>query len=555
MSCVKLTRRQMMAALSIGAFAPASPGFDETVVRQHDESVALLLEKQVSRSASANRGGYPDEFGLHHPGSGSSCLLSFLAAWLCPQSRYHQQSELVERMRWAAGFLDRCQNSQGNVSLLTTNFNSPPDTAFVTHSVAAAGRLARLYNKPQIFPMVEPWLRKAGGALAVGGVHTPNHRWVVCEALAAIHELLPDSRYVRRIDQWLAEGVDIDEDGQFNERSTTVYNPVTDRALAVLAHKGKRPELLELVRRNLDSMLYLLHPGGEVVTEISRRQDQYARGDMSRYWFPLRYLAARDRNGRYAALVRQLEPRAASLPLLMEYPELRAALPASAPLPENYEKEFPASRVVRIRRGLTSATVLLNGSSRFLTLRRGEAVVEAVRFASAFFGKGQFSPERFEKRAGIWTMSQSLEGPYYQPLVPARKVGADEWAAVRPLRSRTEVCRMEYRACVRERHGGFSIEIVADGVEGVPLAIEVGLRPGGSLDGCVPAPEVGDGWLLKHGMAVYRYGRDTLRFGPGLGDHAYTQIRGAEPRLPGTSVYLCGYTPFRHTVDFALDQA
>jgi len=539
----ELSRREVLGAMAAAAVEPA-------VVKRHDAAVERLLKLQITDPASRWCGVYPDEFGLHHAGTAGGIIETFMAAFLHPGSRFHRNNLLVERMRLAAGYLGRAQNEQGNIDLVITNFNSPPDTAFLVQNVATAACLANRANERELAGMLEGFLRKAGGGMAVGGVHTPNHRWVVCSALAQVNELFPNPAYVRRIDQWLAEGIDIDEDGQYTERSTLVYNIAVDHALIVVAAKLKRPELLDPVRRNLNSMLYLLHPGYEVVSEISRRQDLNQRGDIGRYWFVLRYLAVHDGNGQYAALADPFAAQHARLAALMEYPELAQPGPAHAAIPEFYERPFPALGIARIRRGLTSATLILGGSSRFVALRRGEAVINAVRFASAFFGKGQFVPERAEKRGDGYVFTQSLRADYMQPLDRPRRIGPPDWAAARAERRRTEVCRLEQSATVTERANGFRVRIQAHGTSDVPVAVEINLREGGRLEGCIPAPRVQDGWLLPAGQATYRAGQDEMRFGPGLALHRYTQVRMAEEKLPGPSVYLTGYTPFDHTLEF-----
>src|SRR5262249_29546304 len=159
----------------------------------------------------------------------------------------------------------------------------------------------------------------AGRSLAQGGVHTPNHRWVVCAALAVLHDFHANPAYVKRINQWLAEGIDIDEDGQFDERSTLVYSPIVDHAFITIASKLVRKSLPNPVRRNLDLNFHLMHADGEMVTEISHRQDRDQIGDMGVYWFPMHYLALRDRNPRYAWVAKKYRTQRAGLSLLLEY--------------------------------------------------------------------------------------------------------------------------------------------------------------------------------------------------------------------------------------------
>ena len=398
------------------------------VVERNDAAVRAALQSQITDPASPNRGSVPDQFGLHSAGSASGVVETLAASFVHPRSAFHRSAVLLERIRIAAGFLERAQSPQGNIDLLTTNFNSPPDTGFVVHNVATAAAIGRLHGAEDIVTVLRPFLVRAGAGMAEGGVHTPNHRWVICSALAQINELFPDARYVRRIDEWLAEGIDIDRDGQFTERSTLTYNVVTDRALLVMAVKLKRPELLEPVRQNLRSLLYLLHADGEVVTEISRRQDQFTRGGTNGYWFPLTYLAVADKNAQFATLAQRSEG-GARLSTLLEYPQLSQPLPAGAPLPTDFERSFPEIGLARIRRGPLSATLVMGGSSRILSFRYGDAVVEGVRFATAFFGKGQFVPDAAEKRDSAYVFRQALEAPYYQPL--SQKVTPETWGPTR----------------------------------------------------------------------------------------------------------------------------
>ncbi|MEO7272033.1 MAG: hypothetical protein ABIX28_04855 [Vicinamibacterales bacterium] len=549
-----ITRRDAFGLIAaIGALGPAGvsaqaqPPAPLTPVQRNDASVAALLTSQIVDSSSRWRGSVPDAVGLYSAGSAGSVAEAMAAAFVHPESRFHRDPALLERIRLAAGFLERSQSPQGNVDLLTTNFNSPPDTGFVVHLVATAANLGRRHGAPAITQALQPFLVKAGGGMAAGGVHTPNHRWVISSALAQINELFPDPRLIRRVDEWLAEGIDIDADGQFTERSTLTYNVVTDRALLVMAIKLRRPALFEPVRRNLHALAFLLHADGEVVTEISRRQDQYMRGGVGGYWFPLTWLAIADGDRRLAAMAR-MAGDGVRLSTLLEYPELSQPLPAADALPEDFEHPFPELGIVRIRRGRTSATLIQGGSSRLLTLRHGAAIVDGVRFASAFFGKGQFIPDAAGRREGTYWLRQALEAPYYQPL--GRTITAETWTSTRADRRQSEIGRLEQRAEVTEVRGGFRLRLRAEGTPGVPLAVEIGLRPGGELTGCTPVAGVANAYLLESGTATYRTGSDVIRFGPGAAPHRYVQVRGAEPALPGQSVYLTGYTPFDHTLTF-----
>ena len=536
------------------------------VIRDHDARIPALLARQENRPGHRWSGGLADAHDIHTV-SGTNGFVAALAAAACaPGSTYFGSEALVEPMRRAIAYMLKAQHADGTIDYYATNFHSTPDLAFILEHACPACALLRASPVAALRAVADElgqFIRRGGEALIVGGVHTPNHRWIVCSALAWVNSLYPDRRYVARVDQWLAETIDLDPDGQYTEKSTTVYSPHVDRALLTVARLLHRPELAEPVRKNLEMTIYYVHPDGEVVTEASRRQDRYQRGSLAPYYYSYRTLALRDGNGRFAAMARQIERSVAprhpgSLTTFLTEPEFGRPMPPDAPLPTDYAKVFSYSGLARIRRGQASGTILAANTTLF-SFRKGAAALEAVRFATAFFGKGQFTADTLEVKDGRYVLRQELDGPYFQPLT-AQQIADGEHVKMAPngtlanhknWRARSEVQTLQAVVTITEKNGVFDLVFAIRGTEFVPVSIELAFRHGGKLEGVKPAPGVKDGWLLEGGTGRYSLGNDTIEFGPGRVEHTYTQVRGALPKWDGQSVYLTGATPFEFTLRIA----
>lgn len=537
-----MTRRESIGILTAASLAAAQT-IPDAIVRRNDEAIDRYLKIQVLSPSNRWHGGVPDATGLHWPGSAVGLWGVFTAGYIHPQSRHHKNPLLIERIKLAADFVERSFSPEGNIYLPITNFNSTPDTAFAVRGSAETVLIARQAKAQEILKIIEPLVKRMAGALVVGGIHTPNHRWVVCAALAQANELWPDPAYIKRIDQWLAEGIDLDSDGQWSERSAGGYNAICNSAFITMAEKLKRPELLDPMRKNMESMLYLLHSDGEVETGFSRRQDLNVRVTMAPYWFSIQYLAAKLNDKRFGQLAKDLFPNYASLSTLIANPELNRTDFAADPLPSDYLKEFNHNHVIRIRRGLASITMETEGRDRFFSIRHGDAVVQAVRFATAFFGKAQFIPQKYTRDGNAYVLTQYLEGPYYQPFTPTRKINADEWDQTQKSRPKTEICKLTQSARIQEIPNGMRIEISAEGTDNVPLAIEFNLREGTRVEGAT-------GNLLTAEKITLSGPAQQLKISGGGSEHNYTDVRGALPKLPGQCVYITGYTPFKRVIEF-----
>ncbi len=539
---------------------PEFSNFSELVnnlIQLNDERIPALLNLQERNQQSKNFGGVQDSFKIFNPGSTSGLITGLTCSFCSQQSKYFRDEKLAESIELAAKYLLKIQHSDGTIDLLSTNFHSTPDTGFVVEPLSACFKLlneVQFERKKQVLGLLEEFLKKAGEAFIAGGIHTPNHRWVVSMALARLNTLLPDERYLKRIEQWLREGIDIDADGQYEERSTYIYTPLTNRCLVTMAKLLKRNELLEPVRKNLEMTLFYIHPNGEICTEASGRQDQFQIGFMEHYYLPLRFMAIHDKNPQFSALVKQIEQTVPEkllgyLVYFLEDKFYFNPLPSPSPLPVNYTKEFPHSNLARIRRGNIDASIL-GANPTFFTLSKGNAVLASVRLASAFFGRGQFKSNSVEKSGDSFILKWEFHWGYFQPLPENQKPNYEiPFDEDRKRRRQSERQHLRAQIKVSEKDGVFELDFELEGTENVPLAIELAFRKGGTITGVEKLNDPGT-YLLKEGTAKYSFENDVIEFGPGKAEHSWTAIRGGLPKPDGECVYVCGFTPFSHRIQF-----
>jgi hypothetical protein len=567
------------AANSLNAQNPRAQGAEDAFFLRLLASSNKSVE-QVIQLPPANPG--------RRVGRGAN-VAALVAAYCAPESSYYRSVVLIHLMEKAAQAFVNAQNRDGTLD--AGNLASPPDTAFVVEALTAALTVIRRSNDPLLSATaaaLSKFLLGAGEPIATGGIHTPNHRWVVCSALARINSLFPSAKYVNRIDEWLDEGIDIDSDGHFSERSPN-YARVTVDALVTMARLLNRPKLLEPVRKNLDLTLHCLHPDGEIETVASRRQDQNGSISIANFYLQYRYLAILDQNPAYAAVVRLIEGKqgegliegANPVIYFMEDPVLRKPLPAGGTIPSDYAKLIPRSSLVRIRRGAVSASVYggsdwplgvasgLASNPTFFTLRKGQAVLESVRMSGQFFSLGVFRSEGLAADGNRYALRQHYDVPYYQPLpknlrnpqgdyplTPAKD--GRFWSKLDfPRRPMSNIQSLDQRVTVTEKQGQFELEFNIAGHDRVPYTIELAFRSGGKLEGALQEVPSRDGkvLVLKEGLGLYRVGSDVIEFGPGQADHQSFNLSGHSYAAHGTAlrtngicVYITAFTPFRRVI-------
>jgi len=572
---MKTQRRNFLKQSGIAATALTfAPGFSfsseiqneqgneeilEKLSELNDASIEDLLARQIDAPGNRWHGGAVNDYEIPNAHSTYGFIVRLGNAYASKYSRYYLDVRLEVPMENAAKCLVNVQFEDGTIDLHSTNFHSTPDTAFLVNFLSPIYVVLQGMDRKGLSACINylgEFIKNTGKCLAVGGIHTANHRWVVSSALAWVNLFYPSQKYLDRIDEWLSEGVDLDPDGQYTERSVSIYSPTCDNMFLILG-KLVHNDLLDVVRKNLDMNLYYIQPGGEVLTDASDRQDSAYIGYVDKYYYAYRYFAIKDKNPVYAAVCQLIENEMPEkitryISELLEDPIFENELPVASKIPDNYFKRFSYSGVFRIRRGDVDVSVIERNPT-FLSFMKGKAVLQSVRLAAAFFGsRGQFISQQAEQDGETIVLTKTDTHGYYQPYPEEERKGDGDWHNMpRTHRKMSELQNIAYKIEISETKGKVTIDISIDGTPYIPVSMELSFRSGGELQGGTTNKNMEDTYFLEDGFGVYAYGNDKIKFGPGKAEHKWAEIRGMLPKQKGDSVYLTGYTPFKHTLELS----
>lgn len=495
-------------------------------------------------------------------------MAHLMISYIAKESAYYLSEEVKSALERGFAFMHNNLRPSGCVDLTGCNFDSAPDTAFTANEMVSAWWLLEKRMCPALAWLQAP-LRQLlvtfAQGIAAGGFHTPNHRWAIASCLKCVAKLANRPDFSERADEYLNEGLDINQDGEFAERSAGTYNQVNDDQMLRLYMATGDIKYPEAARENLRMMFAYIDADDSVFTNNSTRQDNghkvyldsyYILFLLTGYFLKDAQLAAMARycyESSYAA--RRTNRAPAGLPWLLLIDNLEAYEQSAPPLDKTAftrcDRYFPASKIARMRRDGLSLT-LMQDKPNCLYIQNGSLSMYMV-IHSQVCAVCNFLPNQLEKIEDGYRLRAHVDGWYYLPFYPKTPATSDWWAMDNAnTRERMINVRLDTTVEAVMRDGGVDIRVRAEGYDKIPLRVELGFlpcrvrhecfamdgAPGGSLilgKGMLELTgESGDVLTIENGFA--QHGSIARR------DSAYPQSR------EHFTVYLTAYTPTDKTI-------
>ena len=519
-----------------------------------------FMGSQVGDPASLQYGGIKGDIWEAKPTI--YALTSALAVYFHKDSCFYKNEQLYAAVNLALDFIERTQREDGSFDYPSCNFKSAADTSFCFKRLIAAYRLLVKYGDSSdeaITVLKEKYLtimHKALDAIREGGFHTPNHRWGIAAALLQGSNLFAEedgfaAGLKARADQYLAEGIDGDEDGEYAERSTGNYNAVVNNAMMAMYQETGDEAFLGYVERNLSMMLTYMDPDDTIFTQNSTRQDQGKLEYADKYFYQYLYMCSREHcpafDGAAHKIIKDNMERGDLAPdclhIVMNHDEMMGYHFKEYGFLEEYRKFFRHAGVLRVRKPSYTYTVL-NGKSAFLYFK-SQGTMLCVKIGESCCDIRNFIPQTIEELPDGCRLEAEAESWYYLPFKEKQDT-SDWWKMDQTKREKLISSRLKTTLEIREKDQGLELHLKAEGLDRLPLRLEIFIPAGVTMEHPAFALEAaaGEGMILKDGYLEVHDGSVTMELGPGFGEHSFKgHYSGEEINSAGYTVYANGYTP------------
>lgn len=499
-------------------------------IAKNNAAVARFLKFQCLDENSAFYGVIPDFIkGYNEPWDGGRQAAHIITAYYNPISAYYRDAELLRRAVLAVDFTLKRLNADGSVDLMECNYHDSTANGFTIKDLGPAILvLQKFSDHTELENILEEkcleLVRASTRAMIGLGFHTPNHRWVLSSALSYCYKITGDESCLDHIKKFLAEGIDCDENGEYTERSSGIYSIVCNSALMIMSENLDMPELRSHVERNLILGMKFFDPDNTVNTLNSTRQDFGKSVDSNSYYDNFLKIALYDGNGIFAYMADEMFARTDEAPDMAFYllhPEFEAKQAEIVPVcPDlNYEIFLERSGIVRYRKDDVSLTIVKEHPG-FCQLQKGTHKM-MLRFAGAFFGRGQFIPQTLEKTDDGYKLYMKKEAGYLRPFNEPQK--SPLWADMdHSKRETVAVQTLEMSVDIKVSENCLDLDINTVDCGNIPMKLEFIMDSGAILD--LGTAEFftreGDYVYLKSGDSSYTYSDGCcFRFCSAFGEH------------------------------------
>ena len=556
------------------------------IVKSTEKTVEDYLAKQVRDSSRPDDGCMPGEI---VEGKRTIYLLTdAVCLYFCRESRYYRDEKLFEAVKSGVSFIERWQRDDGSLDYPACNFYSAPDTAFCFRRLYGAwtilGKYAETKEEKELENRYLVLMLRCIPILLYGGFHTPNHRWSVMSVLFTLvnvvekhgepaleiprypkeyftQEQIPHTveelteKLKARAGQYLAEGIDGDEDGEYAERSTGNYNAVVDKCLISAYEATGNEAFLGYVERNLDMMLYYIDGDDTIFTQNSTRQDHGTAQYPDKYFYLYTYMAAKTGNPLFDAAahksIKDNMERALTAPdcmyIFMMYDWLLEYEFRGYGYLSEYRRFFRGSQVLRVKKENYVYSVL-NNKAAFLFLKFGTLPI-GLRIGESYCDIRNFIPKSIEVKDNGCVLKAEAGGWYYQPFKESQGT-SDWWAMDHTRRDKVYTSTVAITVTISELEKGLEFNVKAEGMSGLPLRVELDVPAGVILENDTVHLTAGKGEsiILKSGLLNLHDDAKKIVIGPGYGTHAFRgHYSGEERNEDGYSIFLNDYTPYDRT--------